>query len=120
MEAVEPVLKNIYQSNIYRKDLGWPHLNDAARVQEKLQKYCKDLLFWVVWAFLIMATKNDSICFKETLFLIFMQKVKFMSELFFPRFCNFVTLSTLGMSGYPHQNNNIFLWRILMSITLLS
>ena len=51
----------------------------------KLQKYCKDLLFWVLWASLIMATKNDGICFKETLILIFMQKIKFMSYLFLPK-----------------------------------
>ena len=37
MEPVEPVLKNIYQSNTYRKDLSWPHLNDEPRVQEKQQ-----------------------------------------------------------------------------------
>ena len=69
VEPVEPVLKNIYQSNTYRKDLGWPHFDDEPRVQEKLQKYCKDLLFWVLWA-----TKNDGICFKKTLILIFLQK----------------------------------------------
>ena len=37
VEPVEPVLKNIYQSNTYRKDLSWPHFNDEPRVQEKLQ-----------------------------------------------------------------------------------
>ena len=36
-ETVEPVLKNIYQSNTYRKDLSWPHFNDKRRVQEKHQ-----------------------------------------------------------------------------------
>ena len=34
---IEPVLKNIYQSNTYRKDLIWPHFNDEPRVQEKQQ-----------------------------------------------------------------------------------
>ena len=28
MEKVEPVQKNIYQSNTYRKDLSWQHLDD--------------------------------------------------------------------------------------------
>ena len=28
MEPVEPVLKKIYQSNTYRKDLSWPHFDD--------------------------------------------------------------------------------------------
>ena len=37
VEPVEPVLKNIYQSNTYRKDLGWPHVDDEPRVQEKQQ-----------------------------------------------------------------------------------
>ena len=33
--VLEPVLKNIYQSNTYRKDLSRPHFNDELRVQEK-------------------------------------------------------------------------------------
>ena len=37
VEPVESVLKNIYQSNTDRKDLSWPHFNDASRVQEKQQ-----------------------------------------------------------------------------------
>ena len=31
------VLKNIYQSNTYRKDLSWPRFNNEPRVQEKQQ-----------------------------------------------------------------------------------
>ena len=41
MEPVEPVLKNIIQSNTYRKDLNWSHFDDEPRVQEKQQ--VKDL-----------------------------------------------------------------------------
>ena len=37
MEPAEPVLKNIYRSNTYRKDLSWPHFDDEPRVQEKQQ-----------------------------------------------------------------------------------
>ena len=37
MKPVEPVLKIIYQSNTYRKDLSWPQFNDEPRVQEKQQ-----------------------------------------------------------------------------------
>ena len=37
VETVKPVLKNIYQSNTYRKDLSWPHIDDEPRVQEKHQ-----------------------------------------------------------------------------------
>ena len=28
VEPVEPLLKNIYQSNTYKKDLSWPHFDD--------------------------------------------------------------------------------------------
>ena len=34
-EPVEPFLKNIYQSNIYRKDLSLLHFDNEPRVQEK-------------------------------------------------------------------------------------
>ena len=37
VEPVEPVLKNIYQSNTYRKDLSWTHFDNVLRVQEKQQ-----------------------------------------------------------------------------------
>ena len=37
MEPVEPVLKNIYKSNTYRKDLNWQHFDNEPRVQEKEQ-----------------------------------------------------------------------------------
>ena len=37
MEPVEPVLKNIYQSNTYGKYLSWSHFEDEPRVQEKQQ-----------------------------------------------------------------------------------
>ena len=32
VEPVEPVLKNIYQSNNYRKDLTWLHFDNEPRV----------------------------------------------------------------------------------------
>ena len=37
VEPVQSVLNNMYQSNTYRKDLSWPHFNDAPRAQEKQQ-----------------------------------------------------------------------------------
>ena len=37
MELVEPVQMNIYQSNTYRKDLSWIHLDNEPRVQERQQ-----------------------------------------------------------------------------------
>ena len=41
VEPVETVLKNVYQSNIYRKDLSWPHFNNEPReaVSEIVMKY---------------------------------------------------------------------------------
>ena len=40
VEAVQSVQMNIYQSNIYRKDLGWLHFDNEARCQEDvLQSY---------------------------------------------------------------------------------
>ena len=38
VEPVEQVLKNIWQSNTYRKDLRWSHFDDEAKIQEKQQK----------------------------------------------------------------------------------
>ena len=35
VESVQPVQINIYQSNIYRKDLSWLHFDDVPRVQER-------------------------------------------------------------------------------------
>ena len=37
MEPVEPVQKNICQSNTYREDLSWAHFEDEPRVQKKQQ-----------------------------------------------------------------------------------
>ena len=37
VELVKPVLKNIYHSNTYRKDLSWLNFNNEPRVQEKQQ-----------------------------------------------------------------------------------
>ena len=38
VEPVVLVLNNIYQSNTYRKDLNWPHVDDEPRVQEEQQE----------------------------------------------------------------------------------
>ena len=35
MEPVEPVLKNIYQTNTYRKDLSWPQFDDEPRLHSR-------------------------------------------------------------------------------------
>ena len=37
VEPVEPVLKNIYKGNIYRKDVSLSHFDDEPEVQEKQQ-----------------------------------------------------------------------------------
>ena len=33
VEPVEPFLKKIYQCNIYRKEVSWPHFDNGPRVQ---------------------------------------------------------------------------------------
>ena len=35
LEPLEPVQKQIYQSNTYRKELSWLHFNDKLMVQEQ-------------------------------------------------------------------------------------
>ena len=37
VEQVESVFKNIYQSNTYKKDFGWPHFGNEPTVQDKQQ-----------------------------------------------------------------------------------
>ena len=37
MEPFEQVLKSIYKSNTYRKDLSWPHFDNEPKVQENQQ-----------------------------------------------------------------------------------
>ena len=58
MEPVEPVLKNIYQSNIYRKDLSWPHFDDEPRVQEKQQVKDQQSCIFVFVAFMTIPSSN--------------------------------------------------------------
>ena len=57
VEPVEPVLKNIYQSNTYRKDLSWPHFNNEPRVQEK--QHVKDQQSCI--SVFVASLKNPSI-----------------------------------------------------------
>ena len=51
MEPVELVLKNVDQSNTYRKDLSWPHFDDEQMVQEKQLVRGKQswILAFVAW-----------------------------------------------------------------------
>ena len=58
VEPVEPVLKNIYQSNTYRKDLSWPHFNDEPRVQEKQQVKDQQSCIFVFVACLTIPSSN--------------------------------------------------------------
>ena len=55
---VEPVLKNIYQSNTYRKDLSWPHFDDEPRVQEKQQVKDRQYCISIFVACLTIPTSN--------------------------------------------------------------
>ena len=58
VESVEPVLKNIYHSNTYRKDLSWPHLDDEPRVQEKQQVKDQQPCIFVFVACLTIPSRN--------------------------------------------------------------
>ena len=58
VEPVEPVLKNIYQSNTYRKDLSWPHFDNEPRVQEKQQVEDQQSCIFVFVACLTIASSN--------------------------------------------------------------
>ena len=58
MEPGEPVLMNIYQSNTYRKDLGWPHFDDEPRVQEKQQVKDQQSCIFVFVACLTIPSSN--------------------------------------------------------------
>ena len=61
MEPVEPVLKNIYQSNTSRKDLSWPRLDDEPRVPKKQQvKDQQSCIFDFVAWIAIGATRGTS------------------------------------------------------------
>ena len=37
VELVQPVQMDIYQNNIYRKDISWQHFDDEPRVQDGQQ-----------------------------------------------------------------------------------
>ena len=58
IELVEPILKNIYQSNNYRKDLCWPHFNEEARIQEKQQEKDQHSQIFVFVSFLTIPSSN--------------------------------------------------------------
>ena len=58
MEPVEPVLKNIYQSNTYRKDSSWPHFDDEPSVQEKQQVKDHQSCIFIVVACLTIPSNN--------------------------------------------------------------
>ena len=58
VEPVDPVLKNIYQSYTYRKDLGLPHFDDEPRVQEKKQVNDQQSCIFVIVACLTIPSSN--------------------------------------------------------------
>ena len=58
MEPVEPVLKNIYQSNTYGKDLGWPYFSDDPKVKEKQQVKDQQSCIFIFVACLTVPSSN--------------------------------------------------------------
>ena len=55
---VEPVLKNIYQSNTSRKNFSWPHFDDEPKVQGKQQVKGKQSCIFVFVACLPIPSSN--------------------------------------------------------------
>ena len=94
----------------YRKTWFWSACKKSSSYLPSFLWFCKDianLLFWVLWACLAMASKNNGINLLKTLMFIFMQKIKFTPHLFLEillRYCKLVILGTLGMAHHPHQN----------------
>ena len=58
VEPVDPVLKNIYQSSTYRKDLSWPHFGNKPQVQDKLQVKDQQSCIFVFVAWLTIPSSN--------------------------------------------------------------
>ena len=58
VEPVDPVLKDIYQSNTYRKDLRWPHFNNEPRFQDKKQVKDQQSCIFVFVACLTFLSRN--------------------------------------------------------------
>ena len=61
MEPVESILRNIYQSNTYRKDLTWSHFDDEPSVQEKQQVKHQQSCIFVFVAYLTIPSSNNSL-----------------------------------------------------------
>ena len=58
VEPAEPVLKNIYQSSTYRKDVSWPHFNNEPRVYEMQQLKNQQSCIFVFVARLTILSSN--------------------------------------------------------------
>ena len=71
-------------------------------IMKMLHRYVN--LFWVLWACLVTLTQNDSITSQKTSMFIFMQKIKFIIQLFltilhFKESCNLL--------GWQHLFHNL-------------
>ena len=82
-------------------------------MSQRFKRSCKNIAktccfeyFWHAW---LWPPKTMVSASRKLWLLSSSKKLNLCLTSFFPRFCNFVTLSTLGMSGHPHQNNSIFL-----------
>ena len=65
-----------------------------------------NLPFWLLWAWLAMTGKKNTISLWKTLMFVFMQKIKFIPYLFLEilqRYCKLVILATLGVPGNTQQ-----------------
>ena len=49
VEQTEPVLKNIYQTNTYKKGLSWPHFDDETWIQRKKEAWALCMGVWQIF-----------------------------------------------------------------------
>ena len=69
-------------------------------------KNITNLVCWVLWAYLVMTTKNDDLNVQETLMFIFIEKMNFTPHLILEillRYCKLVIMGTLDMLGYGYN-----------------
>ena len=59
VQPVESFLKNIYQSNTYKRNLSWLHFNHEPRVQEKQQVKGRKSCIFVFVASLSILSSNQ-------------------------------------------------------------
>ena len=85
------------------------HQQKNTFIPPSLLRHCKDIanfLFWVLWAYLTVSTKNDGIRLQKSLMFTFKQNVKSIPHVLLEillRDCKPVILGIFWMPGHAHQ-----------------